>query len=332
MSDKLYNWAIIGPGKIAHKFASDLKLLPNAVLYAVGSRNIDRAKAFANQYGFQKAYGSYKEVAEDPNVDIVYIASPHIGHYRDSLLCLNNKKAVLCEKPIAINAKQCEIMIGAAKKNNVFFMEALWTRFIPSFLKCKELIDEGAIGEVLAVESDFCIQPPYDIEGRLFNQMLGGGSLLDIGLYPVFIALEILGKPLSIKAMATKSDSGIDNSCSMLFKHKNNKLSVLYCSLITQGRTEALIHGSEGLIRINKEWHIPTTVDLLIKDVEPYHYKFIEPGFGYEYEAAEVMTCLDEGKVESGSFRWQKSIDLITTLDEVRKEASIVYPDELEQV
>lgn len=332
MTNKVYNWAIIGPGRIAQKFASDLKLLPNAALYAVGSRSIDRSKNFANQFGFKKAYGSYQEVAEDPDVDIIYIASPHVGHYQDSLLCLRNKKAVLCEKPIAINSKQCQIMIDTAKQNNVFFMEALWTRFIPSFLKCRELIDEGAIGDVSALESDFCMKAPYDVEGRLFNQMLGGGALLDIGIYPVFISLEIFGKPIAINAMSTKSDTGVDSSCSMIFRHKDDKLSVLFCSIISTGRTETLIHGSEGLIRINREWHIPTTVDLIRKDQESMHFKFIEPGFGYQYEAAEVMQCLDNNKLESDSFGWQKSIDLITTLDLVRKEASISYPDELERI
>lgn len=332
MSGKKYNWAILGPGKIAHKFASDLKLLPNAVLYAVGSRNIDRAKEFANQYGFKKAYGSYKELAEDPEVDVVYIASPHVGHYQDSLLCLRNKKAVLCEKPIAINARQCQVMIDTARENNVFFMEALWTRFLPSFLKAKELIDEGEIGEVSVIESDFCLQAPYDVEGRLFNQMLGGGALLDIGIYPVFASLEFFSKPVSIHAMSTKSNTGVDSSCSMIFKHKDDKMSVLFCSIITTGRTETLIHGSEGLIRINKEWHIPTTVDLISRNQESKHYKFIEPGYGYEYEAAEVMKCLDQNKIESDIFNWQKSTDLITTLDWVRKEAFITYPEELERL
>jgi len=332
MNRKSYNWAILGPGRIAQKFASDLKLLPNANLYAVGSRNIDRAKNFATEYGFQKAYGSYKEIAEDPDIDIVYIASPHVGHYNDSLLCLNNGKAVLCEKPVAINEMQCRKMLDAAKKNNVFFMEALWTRFIPSFIKCKELIEEGEIGEVLIVEADFCFKAPYEVEGRLFNPLLGGGSLLDIGLYPVFLSLEILGKPEAIKAMAIMTDTGVDSSCSMIFKHKEDKLSVLFSSLITEGRTEAIIHGSEGIIKINSQWHIPSTVDLIKKGTGPVHYKFIEPGFGYQYEAEEVIKCLDEKKIESSVFGWQKSIDLISTLDQIRKIASINYPSEIEMV
>jgi predicted dehydrogenase len=332
MNTKSYNWAIIGPGKIAQKFASDLKLLPNANLYAIGSRNLERAKNFASEYGFQKAYGSYKEVAEDPNVDVVYIASPHVGHYRDSLLCLNNGKAVLCEKPVAINEQQCRIMLETAKKNNVFFMEALWTRFIPSFIKCKELIEEGEIGEVLLVECDFCFKAHYEIEGRLFNPMLGGGSLLDIGLYPVFLSLEILGKPVEINAMAAMSDTGVDSSCTMLFKNNDNKLSVLFSTLIADGRTEAIIHGSEGMIRINTMWHIPSSVDLIKKGTGPVHFKFIEPGYGYQYEAEEVMKCLDDKKIESPIFGWQKSIDLISTLDEIRKIASINYPANIEMI
>jgi predicted dehydrogenase len=332
MNNKSYNWAIIGPGKIAQKFASDLKLLPNANLYAVGSRSLDRAKSFASEFHFQKAYGSYSEVANDPNVDIVYISSPHVCHYKDSLLFLSSGKAVLCEKPVAINEQQCQIMLQTAKKNNVFFMEALWTRFIPSFNKCIELIEEGEIGEVQIVESDFCFTAPYDVEGRLFNPILGGGTLLDIGIYPVFISLEILGKPEIINAMATMTKTGVDGTCSILFEHKENKLSVLFSSILVDGRTEAMVHGSEGSIRINTQWHRPTTVDLIKKGTGPVHYKFIEPGFGYQYEAEEVMKCLDEKKIESSVFGWQKSIDLISTLDKIRKTASIAYPPEIEQI
>jgi predicted dehydrogenase len=329
---KIYNWGIIGPGSIAHKFASDLKLLPNASLYAIGSRSVERAKFFANKYGAIKAYGSYEELAKDPEVDIVYIASRHIGHYPDSMLCLQNRKAVLVEKPIGMNVNQCLAMIGMARRNKVFLMEALWTRFIPSFLKCKELIEGGAIGDITLIYADFCIKPPYDIDGRLFNPMFGGGSLLDIGLYPVFLALTLAGKPINIKAQATFTETHVDQNCSMLLKHEKDILSVLFCSLINTGRTEAMIHGSMGKIRINTMWHIPTSVDLFIDDNKPVHYAFDESGNGYQYEAAEVMRCLDEGLTESPAFSWQHSTDLISTLDAIRKEVKITYPKKIESI
>ncbi len=329
---KQYSWGIIGPGSIAHKFASDLKLLPNARLYAVGSRSIERAASFAKKYGATKAYGSYEELAADPEVDIVYIASRHIGHYPDSILCLQNRKAVLVEKPIAMNSSQCQKMIAMAGRNNVFLMEALWTRFIPSFLKCIELIESGVIGDITLIHADFCIKPHYDIDGRLFNPMFGGGALLDIGLYPVFLALTLAGKPIGVKAQATFTETHVDQNCSMLLKHEKDILSVLYCSLINTGRTEALIHGSEGKIRMNTMWHIPTSLDLFVDDKKPVHYAFDEPGNGYQYEAAEVMRCLDEGLTESPAFSWQHSIDLISTLDTIRKEAKINYPKSIERI
>jgi predicted dehydrogenase len=329
---KVYNWGILGPGSIAQKFASDLKLLPNAKLYAVGSRNFDRANNFAKKFGAVKAYGSYQELATDPEVDIIYIASRHVGHYPDSLLCMKNGKAVLVEKPVALNGEQCKVMIDAAKKNRVFFMEALWTRFLPSFLKCRELIKEGAIGRIRMINADFCFKAIYDVEGRLFNPLLGGGSLLDIGIYPVFLALQLAGNPENIEAQATFSATGVDQNCSMLFEHEQGILSVLFCSLMNSGRTEALIHGSEGIIRINSEWHIPTSVDLMPDGKEPVHFTFNEQGYGYEYEAMEAMKCLDQGLKESASFNWQHSTDLISTLDRIRLETGITYPAEIERI
>jgi predicted dehydrogenase len=332
MTTKKYNWAILGPGKIAQTFVNDLKLLPNANLYAVGSRNIERARDFSKQYGFTKAYGSYEELAADPDIDIVYVASPHVNHYENSVLCLSQGKAVLCEKPVAINTHQFKAMTEAAKKNNVFFMEALWTQFIPSFQKCKQLIEEGAIGDVKLIESDFCFKAQYDVQGRLFNPMLGGGSLLDIGIYPVFMALAILGTPKSIKAIASFADSGVDSTCAVLFQHADDAISVLFSSLETDGRNEALIHGSEGTLVIKSRWHMPTTLDLLKRGEETEHFSFFEPGNGYQYEAAEVMKCLDEKRIESTIFSWRDSFNLISTLDAVRREAGIKYPNAIEKL
>ena len=329
---KKYNWAILGAGGIAQKFASDLKLLPNAKLYAIGSRSLERAEKFTLQHKAEKAYGSYEELAKDPEIDIVYIATRHVSHYPNTILCLTHGKAVLCEKPVALNKEQCAVMLETAHKQNLFFMEALWTSFIPSFRKCKELVENGAIGEIKLIEADFCFKASFDKEGRLFNPLLGGGALLDIGLYPVFLALELAGKPLKIEAFASIGETKVDESCTIQFKHKDNILSSLFCSLVTNGNTEAIIHGSNGLIKINSQWHIPSSVDLFIDNKKKAHYGFKEPGFGYQYEAEEVMNCLDKGLIESAVFGWQKSIDLISTLDMIRTKAGISYPEELESL
>ena len=329
---KTYNWGILAPGGIAHKFASDLKLLPNAQLTAVGSRDFGRAKEFANKFGFERAYGSYEELAQDPDIDIVYIASPHIGHYAHSMLCLEQGKAVLCEKPVAMNAAQYKMMIVTAKKNKCFFMEALWTRFIPSFMKFKELVDSGAIGKIKLIESDFCFKAPYNAKGRLFNLQLGGGALLDIGIYPVFMALEMAGQPQNIEAIAIKGKTGVDEKCAVTFTHDREVLSVLFCSIINNGRTETLIHGDKGYIRLNTMWHLPTSIDLLPDNGQPKHFDFDEPGFGYQYEAKHVMECLNEQKIESEIFTWEKSLKLINMLDTLRLKTGITYPQAIEEV
>ncbi len=329
---KVYNWAILGAGRIAEKFASDLKLLPNAKLYAVGSRSQERAEKFALHHHVQKAYDTYEEMVKDPLIDIVYIATRHVSHYSNTILCLTHGKAVLCEKPIAMNKNQFSVMVDTASKNKQFFMEALWTKFIPSFKKCKELVENGTIGDIRLIESDFCFKAYFDKEGRLFNPLLGGGALLDIGIYPVFFALEMAGKPLEVEAFASIGETKVDENCTILIKHENDILSSLFCSITTNGRTEAIVHGTKGMIRINREWHIPTTVDLLLDDEKPVHYNFEEPGFGYQYEAEEVMNCLDNGLTQSSVFGWQKSLDLISTLDIIREKAGITYPSELESI
>jgi predicted dehydrogenase len=329
---KNYNWAILGAGSIAEKFASDIKLLHNAKLFAVGSRSLGRAEKFASSHNIPKAYGRYEEMVNDPLIDIVYISSRHVSHYSNSILCLNHGKAVLCEKPVSINKKQFSVMMDTANKNNQFFMEALWTRFIPSFKKCKELVENGTIGDIKLIESDFCFKAYFDKEGRLFNPYLGGGALLDIGIYPVFFALEMAGKPIEIEAFARIGETKVDESCTIQIKHENGILSSLFCSITTNGRTEAIVHGTKGMIRINREWHTPSSIDLFLNDEEPVHYSFDESGFGYQYEAEEVMNCLDKGLTESSLFGWQKSFDLISALDSIRNKAGIVYPPELEIV
>lgn len=329
---KNYNWGILGAGAIARKFASDLMLLPNAKLYAIGSKSPERAKEFAAEFSIPKAYGSYEEFAADPEIDIIYIASRHIGHYPDTLLCLEQGKAVLCEKPVAMNRQQYEAMVELADRKKLFFMEALWTRFIPSFLKMKEIVESGRIGEPKLIESDFSFKPPYDEKGRLFNPLLGGGALLDVGIYPIFIALQMGGSFTRFQAMAKFDRTGVDNQCIITGEHEQGPLSMLSCSVIHSGKVESLIHGSRGMLRVNKWWHTPTSLDLFPDEGEPEHFHFEEPGFGYQYEAQEVMNCLDKGLIESPRFGREDSRQLITMLDRIREMTGIAYPPEIERL
>lgn len=324
---KTYNWAILGCGHIAKKFASDLKLLPNAKLYAAASRDIQNAQNFAAEYGFEKAFGSYEEMVNDPAVDVVYIATPHAYHHKHSLLCLNHKKAVLCEKAFAINKAEVIEMIDCAQKNNTFLMEAFWTMFQPSFLEAMRILQSGELGELKMVRSDFAFKAPFIEEKRLFNINLGGGSLLDIGIYPVFAALTALGKPENIKSIARFSSTGVEESINIIFDYPDNKMAALSSNFTAQSPTQTEYWCEKGYMILNPRWFTPTKITVMKNGEEP---RLINPphfaGFGYQYEAAHVMECLDKGWLESDRMSWQMSLDLMETLDRIRNDAGIFFP------
>lgn len=326
-NSKKYNWAILGCGKIARKFSNDLKLLPNAKLYAAASRDLRKAEIFAKENGYEMAYGSYEELVEDPAVDIVYIATPHSHHHRHALLCLNHKKAVLCEKAFAINSREAEEMVDAAVKNDVFLMEAFWTRFQPSFIKVLEIMQSGELGELRAVRSDFAFRGNYDPASRLYNPELGGGSLLDIGIYPVFVALAVLGKPDRIKAIASFSPTGSEESISISFSYSGGEIASLASSFAAYSAIESDFWCEKGYLRLNRRWFAPTTITIWrnLAEEEKIDFEYIE-GAGYQYEARHVMECIDAGKIQSDMLPWKSTLDLMETLDRIRIDAGIYYP------
>lgn len=324
---KTYNWAILGCGKIARKFAGDLKLLPNAKLYATSSRSIENAQSFASELGFEKAYGSYEEMVNDPGVDVVYIATPHSHHFEHALLCLNHRKAVLCEKAFAINSKEVGLMIEAARRNNTFLMEAFWTRFQPSFLKVLEIIRSGELGALKMVRSDFAFNAEYNPEKRLYNVDLGGGSLLDIGIYPVFMSLMALGKPSEIKTMARFCPTGAEEAIMMSFGYPGGEIASLVSSFASYSSTQTEFSFENGFIRLNRRFFTPTSLTYWKNWEEEKIITFEKgEGFGYELEAAHVMECLDDGKAESEWMPLSFSSDLMEILDWVRKDAGIIFP------
>lgn len=324
---KIYNWGIIGLGKIAHKFAQDLQVVKNARLHAVASRSLEKAEAFGKTYNAAFCYGSYRELLSCPKLDVVYIATPHVSHCANAIMCLNNKIPVLCEKPFAINAAEVRRMIAASKNNNTFLMEALWTRFLPTIKKALNIIERGTIGEVISVKADFGFKAKFDPNSRLFDQNLGGGSLLDVGIYPVFLSLLLLGKPTSIKAVANIGQSNVDEMCGMLLKYPKNKLAILHSSIITKTATEAYIYGTKGTIRINPRWHEPTSLTLMVDGKDPKDYFFEYDSNGYKYEIEEVQRCLRAKKLGSELLSHHFSLDLIELLDEIRMIAGIYYPN-----
>jgi len=322
---KKYNWAILGCGKIAGKFSNDLKLLPNANLYAAASRNLNNAEEFANEFGYEKAYGSYQEMAKDGEVDIVYIATPHSFHLEHTLLCLNHKKAVLCEKAFAINAKEVKIMIHAAKENNVFLMEAFWTIFQPQFLKISEIVKSKELGELKFIKSDFMFNAENDPDKRLYNINLGGGSLLDIGIYPIFTSLYFLGKPNKIKTIANIRPTGVEDSIAMLFGYDNGAIAVLTSSFESSCKNETELCFERGFIKIERNSNEPILMNK--NDLNQSVNFDANSGMGYELEASHVMECLDKNLIESPILPLSFSLELIEIMDAVRKEENIVYPD-----
>jgi len=325
---KTFNWAILGCGKIARKFAGDLKLLPNARLYAAASRSLENAQVFANEFGFEKAYGSYEEMLLDPAVDLVYIASPHSHHCEHTLLCLNHQKAVLCEKAFAMNSREVSLMIEASRKNKTFLMEAFWTMFQPSFQKVMEIIRSGELGALKMIHSDFAFNADYNPEKRLYNVALGGGSLLDIGIYPIFMSLMAFGKPSEIKTMASICPTGAEESIMMSFKYPGGEIASLVSSFASHSSTQTEFSFENGFIRLNRRFFCPTTITYWKSGEEEKTITFEKGiGFGYELEAAHVMECLDAGKTESDMMPLSLSADLMETMDRVRKDAGIVFPE-----
>ena len=325
---KKYNWAILGCGHIANKFVSDLKLLPNANLYAVSSRDLQRANDFKSKYGFDVAYGSYIEMVNDPKLDAVYIATPHAYHHDHAMLCLNHKKAVLCEKAFAINKNEAEEMIACAKENNTFLMEAFWTMFQPSFIQAMEILKSGELGKLHIVRSDFAFNAPFIEEKRLYNVNLGGGSLLDIGLYPVFAALTSLGKPKTVKTFAHFSSTGAEESISIIFKYTGGEMANLTSSFAAHSPTQTEYWCENGYMILNPRWFMPTNITVVKNGEEPRSFRpGHNEGFGYQYEAAHVMKCLDEEKIESDRMTWQTTLDLMETLDRIRIDAGIFFPE-----
>ena len=323
---KCYKWGIMAPGKMAAKFARGLKILDNAELYSVGSRDIERAEKFAGEHGFMKSCGSYEELAEDPEVEIIYIASPHSHHYEQTMLCLRNRKAVICEKAFSLNSREVEEMILEAKKQDIFLMEALWPPFQPFYKKAEEILNSGVMGRPLHLHGYFSFIPPYIPDDRKFNVSLGGGSLLDIGIYPVIDALTYLGVPDEIKASALFTPSGSEESISIIFRYNDGRMATLYSSFGTNAGIGCELLCEKGNLTISRGRDMNQRVIVQPQGEERQEHLFSPPAMGYHWEAEEGMRCLSEGKTESSVVPLSFSLDLIRTLDRIRKDAGIVFP------
>ncbi|TXH26634.1 MAG: Gfo/Idh/MocA family oxidoreductase [Cyclobacteriaceae bacterium] len=325
---KRIRWGILGCGRIARKFASDLRLVGEAELVAVAARELTTAQAFAKEFPAKHLHGSYQDLVNNPEVDVIYVATPHALHHAHVLLCLQHKKAVLCEKAFAINYKQAHEMVALAKAQDTFLMEAFWTRFLPHYEKAKQLLTEGKVGEIRYFYGEFGFKPVDPVPPRLFDPALGGGALLDIGVYPVFMALDLLGKPDVIDAAMTPAPTGIDEQCVVRFQYKNGAIANLFCTLASNLASGGDIGGTKGRIRFTHRMHGPTSLlEYYSGAVDTRQLVATEQakGNGYEYEIRHVNECLQNNLKASPILTHEFTLLLMQTLDVIRAKAGIRY-------
>jgi predicted dehydrogenase len=323
---QLIHWAILGPGKIAEKFASAFSQVPEAKLYAVASRDEQRGKVFAEKFNIAKVYISYEQMLADPLIDIVYIATPHTFHHEQTLLCLKNKKAVVCEKPLTLSTKQTTELVTASRANNTFLMEGMWTRFFPAIIKTLELIQQDAIGEIKFIRADFGFAAPHDPDHRVLNLKLGGGAQLDVGVYPLFLALLIGGTPKTIQAISKLADTGADETTVAQFEFENGAIAHILSSIVTDTPKQAEIFGSKGSIILQTPWHKSQMVTLKKNNGEQESFKFPFEGVGFHYELRHATDCLQRGLKESELMPLSLSIQMAKVADEILQQAGVFYP------
>jgi predicted dehydrogenase len=323
---KKIRWGILGTGNIADSFASDLQLLGDAELVAVGSRTQKSADQFGSKFNIPRRHSSYAALAKDKSVDVIYISTPHTLHCENTLLCLNNGKHVLCEKPFAMHAHEAQLMINTARAKELFLMEAVWTRFIPLSVKLRAMLAQNVIGEVRMLQADFCFNAPFNPNGRLFNAELGGGALLDIGVYPINLASMIFGAPERMTGMAHIGQTGVDEQNAILMGYSGGRMATLYSSNRIDSPIEAVIMGSQGTIRLHRFMHRPDRMTFTVsgKPEETIHMPI--DGNGYGYEAEEVMVCIRAGKTESNIMPLDESLIIMKTMDALRQQWGLRYP------
>jgi predicted dehydrogenase len=319
-------WGILGPGRISRKFAVALREAAGAQLTAVGSRDAARAAAFAAEFRIPHAHGSYEALVNDPTVDAVYIGTPHSGHEEHTLLCLAHGKHVLCEKPLAVNAAQALRMITAARTKGLVLMEAMWTRFLPSLVRVRELVADGHLGEVRLITADFGFRAAFDPTSRLFDPRLGGGALLDVGIYPLTLASLLCGEPVEIQATANLGATGVDEETAVILRHARGELAVLAASLRVDTPREAHILGTKGRIRILFPWWAGTRIAVQEGDSEEQVFELPSRGGGLTHEAEAFMELLRTGRAESPVMPLDESLAIMRTMDTIRAQCGVRYP------
>ncbi|GIF65008.1 oxidoreductase [Asanoa ishikariensis] len=317
-------WGILATGAIAAKFAGDLRYAPGAELVAVGSRSIESAKSFAARFDAPRAHGSWAELAADPEVDAIYVATPHSAHFEAAMLCLRAGKPVLCEKPVTLDRASAAELVDTARAADVFFMEAMWTRVNPTVRAVLDLIADGAIGEVTTLSADFGVYGPFPSSHRLRARELGGGALLDLGVYPVTMAHLVLGAPDHIRSWAKIGPEGTDENTAMVFGYDSGAVATLTCGLLGTTTIATTITGTRGRIDLPSFFHA-TSYTLHRPGADPETVTRAQDGAGYQFEAIEVQRCLEAGLIESPLIPHATTLEVMGLLDEVRAQIGVTY-------
>lgn len=328
MAERNIKWGIMGPGWISSQFAKDLLQVEGAEMVAVGSKSLERAEKFAKEFNIPRAYGSYEEMVQDPEVDILYVGTLHPAHKDNVMTCLRAGKAVLCEKPFTINATEAEELVSYAKANKLFLMEAMWSRYLPPLVQAREWMEADLIGEVQLVQANFGFDIGYQPEHRLLNKELGGGALLDAGIYPVSLASMVYGKqPSNIMTSVHIGETGVDERFSLLFEYDDGRKAMLNGSVRLGLVNDAFLYGTKGYIHI-PNFLFAASASLHVRDEEPVHFNCDRKTKGYNYEAMEAMACLREGRTESSVMPIDETLQIMQTLDAIRAQWNLRYPGE----
>ncbi len=328
MTEKI-RWGVISPGKIAHAFAKGVKTIPDAEIVAAASSSKKRAKAFAKEYGVANAYDSYEALVADPDVDAVYVASLHHQHFGHAMLALEAGKPVLCEKPLTVNAAEMQKLIETARAKNLFLMEALWTRFLPIYSVVRNWLDDGLIGEIKLMTSSFGFRAKRDESSRLFNPNLAGGSLLDIGIYPLAVSQFVMGEfPKTFNVHALLGNTGVDELLSASMVYENGAVSQFASTFLAKAQNDFFIYGDKGHIRIHPNFWGGTeaTLSLMKKGEKTISKPFRASGF--EYQTEEAMRCIRTGLLESPKVSHEYTLSMMKLMDNIRAEIGLKYPFE----
>ena len=319
-------WGILGTGRIARDFATALRDTPGATIAAVASRERATADDFADEFQIPLRLAGYDSLAACAGVDLVYIGTPHAMHAENALAMLAGGKGVLCEKPFALNRLQAEQVVALARSRRVFLMEAMWTRFMPAFAEVRRILDSGVLGEVSQASADFGFAATGGPEARLFNPALGGGALLDVGIYPLSITAYLLGNVEAVRALAELGPTGVDLQTVFTLRHAGGALSTCACSL--KARTPGLLtlSGPNGHLRLDAPFHRPPTITLMLAGAAPQVIATPYLGNGYAHEAIEAQRCWRAGLIESPAMTHDQTLHLMGVLDEIRKQTGVTYP------